>query len=251
MTKKIIIGNWKMNPATVKEAVALALGIKRGIETSKSEVVLCPPYVFLLDVSKVLSKSGLKLGAQNCFCEDMGAFTGEISPAMLKSLGVGYVIIGHSERRNLFEDNLLINKKIKLLLKRGLKVIFCVGERERDEAGDYLRFVERELKEGLKNINKVDFKNLIIAYEPVWAIGKSSKGCCEAKDIREMSLFIKKVLAEVAGRQVGLKIPIVYGGSVDSKNAKDVIGSGVDGLLLGRACLDVTKCLEILKKISD
>lgn len=238
-----------MNPPSVKEAVALASSIKNGVDKSRAEVVICPPSVFLSDVSRAISKSSLKLGAQDCFCEECGPFTGEISPAMLKSFSVKYVIIGHSERRSLGEDNALINKKAKALLKKGMKVVLCVGESARDAHGDYLRFIEEEIKEGLKNVGKIDLKNLIIAYEPVWAVGKSA--CCGPKDIKEMSLFIKKILADTLSRDIGLKVPIIYGGSVDTKNAGDIIrDGGVDGLLVGRTSLNAEKFVEMLNLIS-
>ncbi|KKQ81679.1 MAG: Triosephosphate isomerase [Parcubacteria group bacterium GW2011_GWF2_38_76] len=243
-----------MNPASLKEAILLVSSIKKGKAADKNEIVLCPPSVYLSDVVKILSsgKHGIKIGAQDCFYEEKGAFTGEVSPIMFKTVGAKYVIIGHSERRALGETNESINKKIKLSFKKGIKVILCVGESERDETGQYFRFIETQIKSALLGINKSYFKDLIIAYEPIWAIGKNAQKSCDPKDIKEMSLFIKKVLAEISSREIGLKATVIYGGSVDVKNATQIVSEGeVDGLLIGRASLDAKKFLGIINSVSS
>lgn len=242
-----------MSPKSLKEALELTSSIKKGLVLNKNNVVLCPPSIYMSGVAEIISVgSKIKIGAQDCFYEESGAFTGEISSSMLKSIGVKYVIVGHSERRALGETNEEINKKVKILLKNGLKVVFCVGENARDKTGSYLRYIEEEIKSGLSGINKIYFKDLILAYEPLWAIGKDAIRCCEPEEIREMALFIKKVLAGISSRDIGLKIPIIYGGSVDVKNAAEIISkSDIDGLLIGRTSLDVSKFLEMIKKIDS
>ena len=246
MTKKIIIGNWKMNPATGEEAVEIFSEIALGVKGFKKvSVIVCAPAVFLESINNLKTK-GVFLGAENCFFDDVGPYTGEISPAMLNGLGVRYVILGHSERRALGEDNELISKKIKSAVKSGLKVIFCVGESFRDEAGEYLNFIRSEIVDGLSKIKKEDLKNLVIAYEPIWAIGKNALRPATPEDSHQATIFIKKILVEIFGRELGLKVPIIYGGSVDTKNTLEMLQSGgVDGLLVGRESLSSEKFVEI------
>ncbi|MEK7066022.1 MAG: triose-phosphate isomerase [Patescibacteria group bacterium] len=246
MAKKIIIGNWKMNPATKEEAgdifFRIALGI-RGLK--KVSIVVCIPAIFIEAIGSLKLK-GLSMGAENCFFDEIGPYTGEVSPTQLKNFGVSYVILGHSERRVLGEDNELISKKIKSAVKSGLKVIFCVGENSRDEAGEYLNFIRAEVVDGLSKIKKEDLKNLIIAYEPIWAIGKNAIRPATPEDAHQATLFLKKILVEIFGRDSGLKIPIIYGGSVDRNNADDMLRYGaVDGLLVGRESLNSEKFVEI------
>ena len=245
MSKKIIVANWKMNPISLKEAESLLTKISRESSFKKIEVVICPPFVYLEKLSKISKK--FKLGAQNVFSEERGAFTGEISAPMLVDLKVEYVIIGHSERRKLGETNLDINKKIKAALFFGLKPIVCVGETERDENHGYFEVVKNQIKECLNGINKNEVGKLIIAYEPVWALSTTpGRRDATPDDSREMVIFIKKILSDKFG--VKTKMPrIIYGGSV---NEKSVLGflkdGGAEGVLSGAASLNPEKFLEII-----
>jgi len=235
-----------MNPSSEKEAVSLAKAI------NKKGIVICPPFVFLSSVSKNLkagsSKLKATLGAQDISPESQGSFTGEISPSMLKNLGVKYAIIGHSERRMLGEINYLINRKIKTALKSGITPIVCVGEPHRDPQMKYLGFMKRQITETFKGLSPKDFKKIIIAYEPVWAIGKSAEREATPEESQEMAIFIKKVLSDHFGRGSVKNLKILYGGSVNEKNAKEFLTcGGVQGLLVGRVSLDQKKFNEIIK----
>ena len=247
MLKKIIVGNWKMNPLTLKEAEKLFLGVAKGISgIKKTEVVICPPFLYLERLKKFSRK--IILGAQNTFFEDVGAFTGEISPEMLYNLGARYVILGHSERRAMGESNSEINKKIKSSLVSGLRPILCVGESARDLNHEYFNLVKMELEECLIGIPKNSIPKIIIAYEPIWAISSTpDRRDATADDSREMSIFIRKVLSDKFGAEA-IKVRIIYGGSVTEKDAGDFLqNGGVDGLLPGRASLNAKKFGEIVK----
>ena len=249
--KKIIVGNWKMKPVSLKEAVSIAGKINNSIKkTKKTQVVLCPPVLFFSEIKKVVSQNkAIFLGAQDAFWQEKGEYTGEISPLALKGLGVNYVIIGHSDRRKNGETAEIINKKINSLLKIGFKVIFCVGEEKRDETGDYLRYIKNQITEGLKGIQKKFLNNLIIAYEPIWISAKNFKDPNFSNHINDVSLFIKKVLAELAGREIGFNVPIIYGGAFSLDNVSDILTKeGVDGLLVDKMSLDLNKFLAIIKE---
>ena len=260
--KKLIIANWKMNPQTPRQALRLAGAVARGIRGVKNvEVVLAPPFVFLPILSHLSpfmsrfsakggSAYGGKLAAQDIFYEKAGAFTGEISAPQLKTLGVKYVIIGHSERRALGETNEMTGKKILVALALNIKPVLCVGEKEKDADEVFPRIIREELREGLKNIKKSLLKNLIIAYEPIWAIsGFRSSRADTPQNVYEMSILIKRELYRMLGKNVASLIPILYGGSVDDKNAADFIkGGAVDGLLVGGASLNVKKFVRIVKE---
>ncbi|MFH1979009.1 MAG: triose-phosphate isomerase [Patescibacteria group bacterium] len=248
--KKLIIANWKMTPSTAKEAEETLGEIQKSMSNSKNtEVVICPPFVYLDRLSGGVK---IKLGAQDLFWEKSGSYTGEISAPMLKSLGVKYIIIGHSERRENFgETNEIVNKKIKMALKSNLKTVLCVGEKERDEKAEYLKFIKREIVEGLAKIPRKDLENLIICYEPIWAIsGRKDSQADTPESFRETSIYIKKVLFLRYGRKVSRETPILYGGSVDAKNAKDFLEKGqVDGLLIGRASWKAKSFTDLLKSL--
>jgi len=241
MTKKLIIANWKMNPADKETAKKIFNFAEKNSRNLKNvEVVACPPFVYLGVLSSG-AKGGSSLGAQDIFWDEKKtSYTGEVSATMLKKLGVKYVIIGHSERReHLGEDNLTVNKKVKYALLSGLKVVFCVGEKKRDDDGEYLNFIKTEIQEGLKSVPSKLVKNLVIAYEPIWAIGKSGKNADSPEKVFEISIYIKKVLVDIFGRQKGEKIPILYGGSVDAKNTECFLSLGrVAGLLVGHKSLE-------------
>jgi triosephosphate isomerase len=189
------------------------------------------------------------VGAQDVFWEEKGAYTGEISASILKNLGVKYVIIGHSERRELGETDEIINKKIKTALKSGLKVIFCIGEKERDIDNHFLNFIKDQISNSLKGIQKKFFKNLIIAYEPVWAISTHQGASADnPESALRIAIFIRRMLLEIVGGQFARQIPILYGGSVDSKNAREFLhNNGMQGLLVGSQSLIPKNFNEILK----
>ena len=238
--KKILIANWKMNPLSIKEAERLAKA------SDKNGVIICPPFIFLHAVKKALKKA--KLGAQNLFPEDSGSFTGEVSAEMLYGIGARYAILGHSERRARGENNSDINKKIKFALKSGLYPIICVGESERDEKSEYLNFIKAQLIECFANISKPSFSKIIIAYEPVWAIGKDAIREATAEEFREVSIFIKKVLSDKFGMKTVENAPILYGGSVHPENAEIFLREGgADGFLVGRDSLNSKKFLKIIQ----
>lgn len=220
MKKPFIIGNWKCNPTSLAEAQRIFNSVKKGIKNVKNaEVVICPPFIYL----PVLRTRG----SQDCFWEDSGAYTGEISPLMLKKLGVKYVIIGHSERRKYFnETDEMVNKKIKAALKQDLRPILCIDNIS-------------QIKNDLKGISKKELRNLILAYEPLFAIGTGKS--CGIEKARRMKLLIQKKLKG--------NIPILYGGSVNSQNAQDYIKkAGFQGLLVGGASLKPEEFIEIAKK---
>lgn len=247
MAKKIIIGNWKMNPLTGKEAEKLFLGVAKEISNiKKTEIIICPPFLYLEKLQKISKK--VFLGAQDSFPGDTGAFTGEISAEMLYAVGVRYVILGHSERRALGENNNDINKKIKGALAADLRPMLCVGENDRDQNHGYFNLVRMQLEECLTGIPKNLISKIIIAYEPVWAISSTpNRKDATTDDSREMSIFIRKVLSDKFGKDVS-RTKILYGGSVSEKDAGDFLeNGGIDGLLVGRASLNAKKFSEIVK----
>jgi len=245
--KKIIIGNWKMNPRSLKEAEKLFGAIVKNISSiKKTEIVICPPFLYLEKLKKISKK--IILGAQDAFPGEVGAFTGEISAEMLYNIGARYVILGHSEKRALGETNEMVNKKIKASFFAGLRPILCVGERARDLSHGYFNFVKIQLEECLAGISKNSISKIIIAYEPIWAISSTPdrKDAIPA-DSLEMAIFIRKILSDKFGSDAG-RVRIIYGGSVNEKDAEDFLqNGGVDGLLPGKASLDAKKFVEIIK----
>jgi len=247
MSKKIIIGNWKMNPSSLKEAEKLFNQVVKFVSgIKKTEIVICPPFLYLEKLKKFARK--ISLGAQNAFGGDIGAFTGEISGDMIYSVGARYVIVGHSERRAMNESNDDINKKIKASLSAGLRPILCVGEKIRDENHNYFNLVKMQLEECLKGVSKNSISKIIIAYEPIWAISSTpDRKDATSDDSREMTIFIRKILSDKFGSEAS-KIRIIYGGSVNEKDAENFLkNGGVDGLLPGRASLDPKKFSQIVK----
>jgi len=246
MSKKIIIANWKLNPVSTKNARQLFSSIKKTASTLKNvQTVICPPFLYINDLQ--VTGHRCVVGAQDTFFESSGAYTGEVSSKMLKDAGVEYVIIGHSERRALGETDDIVNRKVISALKEGLHAIVCIGEKERDENAEYLNFIKDEIKNSLTNIPRNKLDKLIIAYEPIWAIGGATPDSPEGTF--ETVLFIRKVLAELFGKKFAMKIPILYGGSVNKKNAERYLSdSGVQGLLVGGASLEAKHFGEILKK---
>ena len=246
--KKIVIGNWKMNPASRKEAKDIFEEINLSVGSFTRVVsVVCLPFIYTSEFC-LLAKTKILIGAQDCFIGDVGPYTGEISAGMLKSIGVHYVILGHSERRAMGEVDEVIREKVKSALQHKLKVVLCVGERARNETPEFLSVIKQQLAADLSGLGKNYLKNLIVAYEPIWAIGKGAIRPASAEDVTEVSIFIKKILTEIFGREVGIKIPIIYGGSVDEKNCREFLhNGGIDGFLVGRASLEPKKFVGIIK----
>ncbi len=236
-----------MNPLTLKEAEKLFINIAKNISAiKKTEIVICPPFLYLEKLKKLSKK--IILGAQDGFWGDVGAFTGEVSSSMLYEVGARYVILGHSERRALGENNEVINKKIKSSLGVGLRPVLCVGENVRDADHGYFNFVKTQLEECLAGIQRASISKIIIAYEPVWAISTTKdRKDATPEDSKEMVIFIRKVLSDKFGPEVS-NMRIIYGGSVNTKDALGFLKEGgVDGLLPGRSSLDAKKFSEIVK----
>lgn len=229
---KIIVANWKMNPQTYAEAVELTFSVIKMVEKRKNaKIVLCPPFVWLTDLSHKY-KNDISFSAQDVFWEDSGAYTGEISPQMLSSSGVEYVIIGHSERRALGETDEMINKKIKAVLKNSLIPVLAVGERSKGD--DRKKVITEQLEKALSGVG--DFSGFI-AYEPVWAIGTGEA------ETPEHTIEAVKIIKSVVG-----DMPVLYGGSVDSKNIGDFISKPeISGVLVGGASLDKEEFSKILE----
>lgn len=246
MRRPIIAGNWKMNKG-LKGAIDLASSIVNELsDINDRDVVLCPPFTALDRVGEVLRGSNISLGAQNLFYEDEGPYTGEISASQIKDLGCKFVIIGHSERRQfLKETDLIINKKIKEALKWGLSPIFCVGETEEErKQRKEKEVVKRQITLGLEGIE--DVKNIIIAYEPVWAIGTGNT--CKSEDAEMMHIFIRDLIAKLYSKDLANFIRIQYGGSVKPENIDEIMRMpNIDGALVGGASLDASSFCRIVK----
>jgi triosephosphate isomerase (TIM) len=244
--KYIIAGNWKMNPQTVEEAKRIATQVKKvALKTKKIETVACPPFVYS---NLIKIDDGFSLGAQDVYFEQAGSFTGEVSAEMLKSIGAKYVIVGHAERRKMGDTDEIVAQKLNAAVGAGVQPILCVGEKERDQNGDYLGVLKNQIITSLGKLARKDVKQLVVAYEPLWAIGATS--AMTPADVRETALFIKKVLSDTYGQEYALQVKILYGGSVTFKNAKDIVALGqVDGLLVGRESVNPEGFNLILKEI--
>jgi len=249
MRKKLIIANWKMNPASLKEAEKLFLVVKKSVSKFKNvKTVICPSFVHLGEMTYLYSGKLIDFGAQDAFWENKGSFTGEVSPLMLKDLGVKYVILGHSERREMGETNEIVSQKVKASLKAGLNVILCIGESERDDGGGFLKFLEEELQESLRGVSRNNLSKLIIAYEPIWAIGKSTEDAMSSRQLHQTKLFILKVLKDIYGKP-GISVPVIYGGSSTPENTEELLAGGeVHGLLVGNQSLIAPNFIEILNR---
>lgn len=252
MRKKVIAGNWKMN-MNLDEGLKFAGSVDKYFRekpSRKADVILCTPFIHLSGVSEILKGSNVSLGAQNSAAEASGAYTGEISADMIKSTGADYVIIGHSERRSYYhEDDRLLNKKTVLALKSGLKVIFCCGEviKER-ESGKHFIVVKRQLEEGLFSLSLKEMEMIVVAYEPVWAIGTGLTATPE--QAQEMHQFIRGLVKEKYGNNCADELPILYGGSCKPSNAGDIFSKpDVDGGLIGGASLKKEDFIAIVEAI--
>ncbi len=249
MRRKVIAGNWKMNnDLTGSKDLINKLVQELKNEKYNCEVIICPPFTSLAEAGNLLKGSSIMLGAQNMHEEESGAFTGEISASMIKSTGSRYVILGHSERRTIFkESDQLINKKLKAALKNGLKPIFCIGEtleeREKNITNDVLK---RQVTVGLDGTSETELKDIIIAYEPVWAIGTGRTATpAQAEDAHN---FIRNLIKEKYSKNAAENIIIQYGGSVKPDNSGELLSQpDIDGALVGGACLKADSFIAIIK----
>lgn len=235
---KVIAGNWKMYK-TNSEAIQLANQIRiKTTDIKKTQMIVCPPFTALAVVSEVIKESPVALGAQNMYWEKEGAFTGEISAGMIKSAGANYVILGHSERRQYFgETDETVNKKVRYALDNGLKTIVCVGESlEQREANITKKVVQKQIRGAFADLTTEDFSHIIVAYEPVWAIGTGKTASPE--QAQEVHYEIRTLIKEMYGDQTAEKLVIQYGGSVKPENAGTLLSQpDIDGALVGGACL--------------
>ena len=246
MRQKIVAGNWKMN-TDMNSGLELAKAVNESAssKTTDAIMIIAPPYTHLAEISKVLT--GVKLASQNCSSEEKGAYTGEVSVDMIKSTGAEYVIIGHSERREYFkEDNATLAKKTDLCLSRDLKPIFCIGEvLEERESNNYFEVVFSQLAEGLFHLSEEQFEKIVIAYEPVWAIGTGVTASPE--QAQEIHAFIREKIAENYGGEIANNTSILYGGSCKPDNANELFANpDVDGGLIGGAALKSEDFIQIV-----
>ena len=246
MRKKVIAGNWKMNMLP-NEAIEYIEKLSKLVKDTNNEVVLCVPYVDLFYALLTAQNTNIKIGAQNMHFEEKGAYTGEVSPKMLKAINVEYVIIGHSERRQYFnETDETVNKKVKAAFENGLKPIVCVGERlQQRENGETAKIITNQTKLALDGLTNEQVENTIIAYEPIWAIGTGKTATSE--DANNSIKEIRNEIAKNYGQNTADRVIIQYGGSVKSKNAKELFTmSDIDGGLVGGASLDPEEFSKIV-----
>jgi triosephosphate isomerase len=248
--KEIIIGgNWKMNRGTPHEASEMLKNLVPLVKkVDKVDIVIAPPFTVINIVIEILKKTNIKVGAQNMYFEDKGAYTGEISPSFLKSVGCNYVILGHSERRDLFgETDDIINKKLKKALNVGLNPIVCIGEHLKErETNKTKEVIENQFKYAFENIDKEEIKKVIIAYEPIWAIGTGKTAT--PNQAEEIHKFIRELLAKKYDKFTADKIRIQYGGSIKPSNAEELFKKkNIDGGLVGGASLDAESFYKIIK----
>ena len=242
-----IIGNWKMNPDNRKEAKKLFAGVRKASQRRKATVVVCPPFLYLSDMSSESFPKSLKLGAQDCFWKERGSQTGEISPVQLAELKVSYVIIGHSERRLLGESDEMVSDKVRAVLDAGMRPVVCIGESNRDGQGNYLQFLETQLDSAFSKVTPAEVDTVIVAYEPIWAIGQSDEDAITGHLLHEVVVFVRRFLARKYGKDIGFPVSVIYGGSVSPRNAEEILKDGnVDGLLIGRQSLASESFSEII-----
>lgn len=248
MRKRIVAGNWKMN-TTLEEGNAIVQELVNAetLNHNNCKVIIAPPYTHLQALSQLVEGSTIEIAAQNCASEKSGAFTGEISVDMLQSVGVKYVIIGHSERRQYFNENgLTLLKKLQLTIETGLTPIFCVGEQllER-ENGTYNATIEQQLVETIFKLSAKEFSGIVLAYEPVWAIGTGK--VASPKQAQDMHAHIRTLIGKQFGEKMAAETPILYGGSCKPDNAAELFGqTDVDGGLIGGASLKASDFISII-----
>lgn len=243
----LVIGNWKMNPATLAKARKLFMDTrsKLGARKRAATPVIAPPFPFISELERLAPSRRIELAAQDVFFEAHGAHTGEVSISMLKSVGVSMVIVGHSERRARGENDDEVYRDVQAVLNSKVTVVICVGEQTRDAHGNYFSVIEAQLRAALRDVDEKQLKRVVIAYEPVWAIGTGKTAT--AADAYEMKLFIHKLLTDRYNRKAAEKVRILYGGSVKKHNAAELLATGlVDGFLIGGASLKASEFTHII-----
>ena len=246
MKNKIIAGNWKMNKTRI-EAEQLINALIPLVKDTKNTVVICVPFTDLCKAVKLTKGTNIHVGAQNCHWKESGAFTGEIAPSMLTELGVEYVVIGHSERRTYFgETDATVLARTKAALTAGLKPIVCIGETlEERNSGNMEKVLQRQVREGFKDVTEEELANIVVAYEPVWAIGTGVTATDEQAN--DAIAFVRSVFADMYGKEAAEKLYIQYGGSMNDKNAEGLLNmSEIDGGLIGGASLVAEKFAAVV-----
>ncbi len=243
--KRLVIGNWKMYVEDLEEAKAATRILKRKIGRLPGvEIGIAPPAPFIEPLASLLESSPVRVGAQDV-SSLQGAYTGQISASMARSAGADFALVGHSERRAMGQSNEDVKQSLVAAASAGLAPILCVGERERSEDGGHISIVEGQLRDALRGAQSLTGK-LMVAYEPVWAIGKSATDAMKPGDVREMAIFIRKTLADILGRKDALRVPVLYGGSVEPENALALITEGdVAGFLVGHASVEPESFIAI------
>jgi len=246
--KALVVANWKMNPTSARAAALLFSATKKAADKARRvSVVVAPPALYLRDLAA--KKGKIALALQSGRAEEAGAFTGDVSLAQAKDARCAYALVGHAERRAAGETNEDTRAKVSAALKLGLAPILCVGEHKRSAGGEHFAFVREQLRVGLAEVPATALKKIIIAYEPVWAIGASAP--MTPRDMHEMAIFIRKTIVELAGQQ-GMDVSILYGGAIDAASAVPMLeGGDVDGLLVGRASADAKQFTELLENIAS
>ncbi|KND51283.1 MAG: triose-phosphate isomerase [Parcubacteria bacterium C7867-001] len=245
----LIIGNWKAYVDSKEDAKKLAAASKRAASGRKHKIVVAPPYPYLGMLKP--ERPSFLLAAQDVSPTTAGAATGEVSAATLRDLGASYVIVGHSERRAMGETDAVILTKVQRALANGLTPILCIGERARDHEAKYLAFLRSQIDAVFSKLLPKERTNVVIAYEPIWAIGKSALDAIAPNDLTEMVLYIRKVLGAYLPGKTALKTPILYGGSAEPDNARQLAsGTGIDGFLVGHASADSKTFAALVKVLS-
>lgn len=251
-TKRLVVGNWKLyvdSPKQAKELWKMVNTHAKKLRTT--HVVVCPPMP-LLGLFAGTASSRVSLGSQDVFWTTEPKWTGQASAYALRSVGVSHVIVGHSEVRALGETNEAVATKVGVLIKTGLTPIVCVGEREHDDKGEYLAHLESQIRTSLAGVSRQKASKIVIAYEPLWAIGKTAAEAITPEVLHQTSLFIKKTLVSLYGRTIGTTIPILYGGSVEAKNVAELVSGGeVDGVLVGHASVDGKEFGAIVQSVDS
>src|SRR3989344_8422328 len=236
--KKLIVANWKMNPGTAAEARSLCLASRRAAaEARRLSVVVCPPFPFLSLFSR-LANGVISLGSQDVCWRNGGPYTGEVSPEMLKDIGVTLSIVGHSERRARGETDDIVSRKAQAVVREGFSALVCIGEKTRDENGDYFAVLREQIKSSFSKVQRRFLSDILIAYEPLWAIGRNWRDAATPEAVREAAIFIRKVMADIFG-DAGAQVPVLYGGSVGPENAQALLrGGDIAGFLVGHESLE-------------
>lgn len=247
----LVVANWKMNPIELADARKLFSGIKKHVRNLKNtDAVICPPFPYIEPLVSTYRGKKVDFGAQDVYWEREGSKTGEVSAPMLRDIGAKYVIVGHSERRALGESDEEIAQKVQASLRSNLIPILCFGERKHDSEGAFLEVISKQLKTCLKDVSEKDIRNVVLAYEPIWAIGGGADNAMTPHEIHQMTLFIRKVLRELYDESASQKVRILYGGSVESTNSEALAKDAhVDGFLVGHASLNATHFGNILETV--